>query len=141
MDDLTAEEEYISAAEFESATRTVVRTLGSNHKLDIIFAGSGAKTNGDVVILPAQDPSKLMTKKQYAVGQGFANHETMHNLCTNMPVFSQRLAKFKSEGKKLAMRCAQGIEDVRIERAAAKLYPGIPSQIASTAYFVAKSFL
>ncbi len=30
MDDLTAEEEYITAAEFEDATRTVVRTLGKN---------------------------------------------------------------------------------------------------------------
>lgn len=141
MDDLTAEEEYITAAEFEDATRTVVRTLGKNFDLDIIFAGNGAKTDGGTVILPAQDPTKLMTKKQYAVGQGFANHETMHNLCSDMPHFISELKRLKSEGKKLAIACANAIEDVRIERAAGKLYPGIPHQIASTADYAAKMFM
>lgn len=141
MDDLTAEEEYISAAEFEDATRTVVRTLGKNFDLDIIFAGNGAKTDGGTVVLPAQDPTKLMTKKQYAVGQGFANHETMHNLCTDMQNWTTTLKRFKSEGKKLASACANAIEDIRIERAAGKLYPGIPHQIASTADYAAKMFM
>lgn len=141
MDDLSADEEYMTAAEFEDATRTVVRTLGDNFNLDIIFAGNGAKTDGNTVILPAQDPSKLMTKKQYAVGQGFANHETMHNLCTDMGQWKTEMARLKGEGKKLAMSCANAIEDVRIERAAANLYPGIPVQIASTADYAAKMFL
>lgn len=141
MDDLTAEEEYISAAEFEDATRTVVRTLGKNFDLDIIFAGDGAKTDGNTVVLPSQDPSKMMTKKQYAVGQGFANHETMHNLCTDMGLLTDTFKRFKAEGKKLATACANAIEDVRIERAASKLYPGIPHQIASTADYAAKMFI
>lgn len=141
MDDLSAEEEYISASQFEDATRTVVRTLGKNHNLDVIFAGDGAKTNGKIVTLPAQDPTKQMTKKQYAVGQGFANHETMHNLCSDMDYFTTEHERMKKEGKKLAMACSQAVEDVRIEKAAAKLYPGIPSQIASTADYVAKEFL
>lgn len=141
MDDLTADEEFITAAQFEDATRTVVRTLGKNFDLDIIFAGDGAKTDGGTVILPAQDPTKLMTKKQYAVGQGFANHETMHNLCTDMPMFTKELKRLKGEGKKLAMSCANAIEDVRIEKAAGTLYPGIPSQISSTADYAAKMFL
>lgn len=141
MDDLSADSEFITAAQFEDATRTVVRTLGKNHNLDVVFAGSGAKTNGERVILPAQDPTKMMTKKQYAVGQGFANHETMHNLCTDMPHFTKELARLKSSGKKLAMACANAVEDVRIEAEAAKLYPGIPSQISSTADFVSKTFL
>ena len=141
MDDITADEEFITAAEFEDATRTVVRTLGKNFDLDIIFAGEGAKTDGNIVTLPAQDPTKQMTKKQYAVGQGFANHETMHNLCTDLKHFTGELGRLKKEGKKLAASCANAIEDVRIERAAARLYPGIPSQISSTADYAAQKFL
>lgn len=141
MDDLTADDEFIAAAQFEDATRTVVRTLGKDHKLDIIYAGNGAKTDGQVVVLPAQDPTKMMTRKQYAVGQGFANHETLHNLCTDMKNLSSEMQRFKKEGKKLAERCAQAIEDVRIERAGQSLYPGMPSQIAATADYVAKEFI
>lgn len=143
MDDLTADEEYITAMQFEDATRTVVRTLGQNFELDIMFAGAGgeAKTDGKVVILPAQDPTKMMTKKQYAVGQGFANHETMHNLCTDMPHAMREFERFRKEGKKLAKAYANAIEDIRIERAAKDLYPGIPSQISSTADYAAKCFI
>lgn len=140
MDDLSADEEFIAAAQFEDATRTVVRTLGDDEKLDIVFAGNGGKTNGTTVILPAQDPTKLMTKKQYAVAQGYANHETLHNKCSDMPFMTASLERLKKEGKKLAMTCANAIEDVRIEKAGRDLYPGIPSQIDSTADLVAKEF-
>lgn len=140
MDDLSANEEFITAAEFEDATRTVVRTIGQND-CDIIFAGNGAKTNGKVVTLPAQDPQKPMTRAQYAVGQGYANHETMHNLCTDLDFTTVEYKRLKQEGKKLALACANALEDVRIERAAAKLYPGIPSQITSTADYAAKKFM
>lgn len=141
MDDLSADEEYIPAARFEDATRTVVRTLGGNENLDIIFAGNGGKTNGQTVVLPAQDPTKLMTKKQYAVAQGYANHETLHNKCSDMPHMVSELERLKKSGKKLAMTCANAIEDVRIEKAGRDLYPGIPSQIDSTADLVAKEFM
>lgn len=141
MDDLSADEAFITAAQFEDATRTVVRTLGDNDKLDIVFAGNGGKTNGSTVILPAQDPTKMMTKKQYSVAQGYANHETLHNKCSDMPLMVRELERLKKAGKKLAMTCANAIEDVRIEKAGRDLYPGIPSQIDSTADLVAKSFM
>lgn len=140
MDDLSADDEFITASQFEDATRTVVRTIGRND-CDVVFAGDGAKTNGKLVVLPAQAPDKLMTKKQYAVGQGFANHETLHNLCTDMDNWDNEMTRLKKSGKKLAMTCANAIEDVRIERAGAKMYEGMPNQISSTADYAAKKFM
>lgn len=141
MDDLGADDEFITAGEFEDATRTVVRTIGRNHDLEVVFAGDGAHTDGKLVCLPTQDSSKTMTKKQYAVGQGYANHETLHNLCTDIKGMASIRERLHKEGKKLAMACSQAIEDIRIERAGAVLYPGIPNQIASTADYVNKEFL
>ncbi len=141
MDDVSIDDEYIEAGIFEDATKTVVRTLGSNFGLDVVFAGNGAKTDGNTVYLPSQDSKRIMTRKQYVVGQGYANHETLHNLCTDMSFFLKETARLGSEGKQLAKMMANAIEDVRIEKAGGIMYPGIPGQINSTADFVAKEFL
>ncbi len=93
--DSSLDSEYITAREYEDATRTVVRTIGRDAGCDVLFAGEQAKA-GDkdeqrVVVLPANDPDARMTKRQYFVGQGYANHETLHNLCTDITGLAPRM--------------------------------------------------
>ncbi len=140
MDDMSADDEFITAAQFEDATRTVVRTIGE-HDCDVIFAGTGGKTNSNVVTLPAQDPTKMMTRKQYAVAQGFANAETMRTKCSDVDHFDSEVERLEKSGKKLAAKCAKAIEGVRTERAGQNLYPGMPTQTSATSDYVSQQFL
>lgn len=146
-DDSSMDKEFISAIEYEDATRTVVRTIGRDAKCDVVFMGEKAavgkdkKKTGRVVMLPANNPEHKMTKKQYFVGQGFANHETLHNLCTDIDGLQPRMDTLVKHKQHLTVALANAIEDIRIENAGQQLYPGIPRKIDTTAEFAARKFL
>lgn len=144
--DSSMDTEVISAREYEEATRTVVRTIGRDAGVDVLFAGEQAmvgnsKKGKRVVHLPSNNPDAKMTRKQYYVGQGFANHETLHQLCTDIDGLDSRMEKLKKHKQHLTMSLAQGIEDVRIENAGRQLYPGIPRKLDATSEFAARKFL
>lgn len=139
--DLAADDAFIGVGEFEDATQTVVRALGKEYGIEVVFGGTQAGNNGKVVILPAQDSSKIMTRKQYAVAQGFANQEALHCLCTDVPLFEREKERLKAAKKPLTAAYADAIEDLRIERAGQTLYPGMPSQLGATADYIARRVL
>lgn len=139
--DISADDEYISVPDFEDATRTVVRTLGKEFEVDVVFGAAGAKTTESVVILPAQDTSKMMTRKQYAVAQGYANQEAMKCLCTDMGYYDEHMERLEQVGKPLTAAYAETIESLRVEKAGKRLYPGMPNQIGATADYAARDFL
>lgn len=144
-DDSSMNEEFITAREYEDATKTVVRTLGREAECQVIFSGKSAKIgtdkNAKIVVLPANDPKQRMTKRQYFIGQGFANHETLHSVCTDIQGLKDELKSMKDNKQYLTFSLANAIEDVRIENAGAALYPGIPRKLDATAEFAAQSFL
>lgn len=146
-DSSSMDEQVITALEYEEATRTVVRTLGQAAGVEVVFAGDKAmvgkekKSGKRIVHLPANNPEAKMTRKQYFIGQGFANHETLHNLCTDIDGLDSRMKKLEKHKQNLTLALAQGIEDVRIENAGQLLYPGIPRKIDATAQYAAQAFL
>lgn len=139
--DLSANAEFIQVGEFEDATRTVVRALGKDYGVDVVFGGNNAGSNGKIITLPAQDTGKMMTRKQYAVAQGFANQEALHCLCTDVPFFENEKRRLANEEKPLTSAYVDIIEDLRIEQAGQKLYPGMPSQLGATADYTARRIL
>lgn len=136
----------VSAHDYEEATKTVVRTLGREAGCEVVFAGREAKVGvkkkgGRIVQLPSNPPDSKLSKKQHFIGQGFANHETLHNLCTDIDGAHEKMEALVKGGAKLSAALANGIEDVRIERAGTQLYPGAQDKLAVTAEFAAREFL
>lgn len=136
---------WITAREYEEATKTVVRTIGREAKCDVIFAGddakAGVKNSNRIVQLPINPPDQPLSKRQYFIGQGYANHETLHNLCTDIEGLAPRMTKIHKHKQHLTMALCQAVEDMRIERAGGEMYPGIPNKLAATAQFAAEKFL
>ena len=129
----------MSSAQFEEGTKKYARTLSRDHNMRITFAGDGACTRPNEMILPHNDAD--MTKRQVQVGEGFCDHETLHQQLTDMEGAAPRINKLLSEGKKLAAAAANAIEDVRIENGGKTLYAGMPKHINRTAEYVNKCFL
>jgi cobalamin biosynthesis protein CobT len=147
FDDKTSlNEEVISAREYEEATRTVVRTIGRHAECDVVFAGDGACVGTDkkgqrIVQLPSNPPDKAMTKRQYFIGQGFANHETLHNLCTDIAGCGPRIEGYVKHKQHFTRALANCIEDMRIERAGCEMYPGMSTKLDATAQFASEHYL
>lgn len=146
-DDASMNEAFITAREYEDATKTVVRTLGRDAGTQVAFTGKkaaaniGKGKNNKVVVLPANDPNQKMTKRQYFIGQGFANHETLHRVCTDLDGLKHQMDSMKAHKQHLTFSLTNAIEDVRIENAGKALYPGIPRKLDATAEFAASKFL
>lgn len=138
-DDPSLDDPHMEGREFEQATAAAMRTISRDHNMQVTFAGEGAKTRKGEMILPAN--SGTMTKRQVLVGRGFGDHESLHQLMTDFERATARMVKLHDSGKMLAFRCAQAIEDIRIENGGRKLYPGMPKNIDRTAEYAGKCFL
>jgi len=140
-EDAALDRPAMSASQWEDGITSAVKALGEDMDLGVVFAGSQACTNGDMVILPSNDHGKQMTKRQVNVGRGFSYHETLHKLLTDFKKASTELARFKSEGRMLTERMCQAVEDVRIEHGGSVLFPGMPNHLDETSAYAAKHYL
>jgi cobalamin biosynthesis protein CobT len=140
-DDPDMDRPSVTGREFEDGTRTAVRTMSSQFDTQVVFAGNQACTNGKMVMLPAQAPDAILTKRQAHVGRGFANHEALHNLLTDFGGSAQRRQEWQRTGRQFTEHMSQAIEDVRIENGGAYLYPGMAKSIDKTAEFVCRRFV
>ena len=132
---------HLTGRQFEDATVTAVRTISTDFKTDVVFAGNQAATNNDKVFLPSNPPDERLTRRQVYVGRGYADHESLHKRLTD---FKSALPKFKEwadSGKLLTNHMAQAIEDVRIEHGGTHLYHGISKSIDKTAEHVCRKFV
>lgn len=132
---------HLTGRQFENATITAVRTISTDFKTDVVFAGNQAATNNHKVFLPSNPPEERLTRRQVYVGRGYADHESLHKLLTD---FESALPKFKEwsdSGKLLTNHMAQAIEDVRIEHGGTHLYHGISKSIDKTAEHVCRKFV
>ena len=135
---------YCTGRELMDATRTVVKVLGRKSNSTVRFDGNNAYTNGTDVVLPSLPDDATLTKREGLVTAGYANHETLHNLLTDLTPggygFNKRQewAKDKKHLTKAIQNC---LEDVRIERGGKELYAGIPKAIDKTADAVTTNFI
>lgn len=135
------EAEIMTGAQLMDATTTVVRTIARDHKTDVVFAGDGAATNGQDVILPSIPLDAKITRRQALVTGGYANHESLHKLLTDFNKLKPRMKRWHSDGKTLTKHLANAIEDIRIERGGQVLYNGLPKSIDKTAREVNRQFI
>lgn len=132
----------ITGRAFQDGTSTAVRTIGRDHNISLSFQGDVAATNGTNVILPEVDPIAQLTRRQVGVGRGYADHETLHKLLTDMgPECQERLAALREDEKHYTLALSNAIEDMRIENGGKILYPGMPASIDATASQVGKQFV
>jgi len=127
--------------ELMDATTTVVRTIARDHDTNVTFAGEGAATDGDSVILPTIDGTAKVTRRQALVVGGYANHETLHKLMTDFDRLKPRMRRWHREGRHLTKAMANAIEDVRIEHGGQVLYNGMPKAIDKTSREVNREFI
>lgn len=130
----------LSVQEWEDGITGAVRTLGNN-KMDVVFAGEQAMTNGERVVLPKLADGAMLTTRQDQVGRGYAHHETLHKLLTDFDVGGKAMQAAQDAGQKLLARMINAVEDVRIENGGLALYPGMPTSLNNTAEYSARSFL
>ncbi len=145
LDSEIADKEYLNAVTFEDATRTLVRTISKEKNVKVQFNGSVDKNSAwaslDTVNLPQLNITSKLTRKQYHVGQGFANHETLHHVCSDLNEAKKRVEIYEKSGKHLTKKLANAIEDVRIEKVGGKLYDGIPQHLEVVSDFTCKHFI
>lgn len=133
---------YCSGGELMDATKAVVSTLSRKSKTTVSFAGDGAYTDGENVVLPALPTNATITKRQGLVTGGYANHETLHNLLTEFEGETQDMCRqWHVDGRKFTLSLANAMEDIRIEMGGRDLYNGLPKAIDHTAHAVNQVFL
>lgn len=135
------EAEIMTGEQLMDATTTVVRTIARDHGTDVIFAGTGAATDGKRVLLPSIPLDAKVTRRQALVTGGYANHESLHKLLTDFNGLRKRIIRWHEQGKKLTKSMANAIEDIRIERGGQVLYNGLPKSIDKTAREVNREFI
>ena len=141
-DDPRLDIKTITGREFMDATETAVRTLSRSKKTEVIYEGGGmAATDGNTVFLPAIPETTKLTRREHEVGRGYANHETLHILLTDMPPSMRKYNEWVANGRQFTRDLANCIEDVRIEKGGCKLYPGLPKSLDQTSAECARDFL
>lgn len=136
-DDPDLDKGYITGREYMNGVATGVKTISSKMKTNVVFSGvgkdkDGAATDGKNVYLPQQDPEALMTHREVAVGRGYGNHEALHQILTDMPLWHEWASNMTSKGLEWTKGMGNAIEDVRIEHGGLTLYPGIAKSIDKT---------
>lgn len=133
---------YCSGRDLMDATKAVVSTLSRNAKATVTFAGDGAYTDGQHVVLPALPDNASITKRQGLVTGGYANHEMLHNVLTEFNGETEQMCRrWRRDGRELTSALANAMEDVRIEMGGRDLYNGLPKAIDHTSHEVNQQFL
>jgi len=130
-----------TGAELMDGLSNTVRTISRDHDTDVIFAGEGALTNGEFVVLPSIKQDVEITKREANVMLGYGGHESLHKLLTDFKRMPKYFDKWR-QGKMLVTKhMNNAIEDVRIENGGGVLYNGMHKSIDQTAEEVNKKYL
>lgn len=111
------------------------RTFYRSQDLRVVIEGDTAKTDGNVVYIPAMDMSKDVTIEQQRITRGYVDHEAGHGRHTTMKALKPAL------GRKYAPHLANGMEDVRIERLIIDEYPGAQKNLEAVSEAVNNIYL
>jgi cobalamin biosynthesis protein CobT len=99
---------------YETALERIARTIARQHHIEVVFQGSGARTDGSKIFLPS---TKGLSAEMLADLNGYIDHEVAHCKFTD---FSEILHVVNSFHKFLL----NAVEDVRIERLMSVEFPG-----------------
>lgn len=103
----------------ETSLQRVARMLSQQYGVRVEWSSQGkCYTNGKVIVLPAL-PDNAPDALLEAI-QGYLDHETAHVLFTD---FENKKAKTLTPEE---FSCVNAVEDIRIERKLATLFPGVP---------------
>jgi len=118
-------------ADFETATRAVAENMSkAGKRIDVVFRGNGAYTDGSTIVLPAGDHTKMMTAEDQAIVAGYTDHEAAHILYTDFEAYSK--GHEEAKGNPLLHEMVNAIEDMRIERQMIRQWPGVKDNLAAT---------
>jgi len=104
----------------ENTVERTARMLSREYGIRVVWEGSDAKTDGKTIYLPAL-PDDAPDELLEAV-QGYLDHETAHIIFTDF----QAISSYKPKPTPEQFFCINLVEDVRIEDAMGKLFPGSP---------------
>lgn len=139
--DVDLSRKVMSGADFMDATTVAVKTIGRQHKLKVSFVGNGASTDGETCYLPSISPDHMMTLREAEVGRGYANHEMLHVLMTDMKFGKEKINEWERNGLTFTRALANAIEDVRIEAGGCRLYSGIAKSLDQVSSFTCEEFI
>ena len=119
------------------------KILSREYGIRVIFYGDQAFTKKDLIVLPMLSQLQELTDVQCDVMRGYVDHECFHQRFTDLePTPPKTLLKVVDEDRKkkdpdinekMFASIANGLEDLRIEKAGFKSYPGASKHIAATA--------
>ena len=118
----------IPVTDFQIGIAGAGKSLSNNNELDIIFAGTGAMTNGSKMFLPALDQTKSVTQEQALVTRGLVIHESSHNERGDGKAWN----KYGETANALAMGLLNSIEDVRLDMGSIELLAGAKPALTAT---------
>lgn len=111
---------------FLGSLRQVAIAIGKKEKIDIRFAGSGAKTNGQTIFLPEKLPAD--NKEVEILLRGFLDHEVGHIKHTNFGL--------PHPSNPLICTITNVVEDIRIEQEMGREYPGCAVNLRELAKYL-----
>lgn len=113
----------------ENSVERTARMLSREYGIRVVWKGSQAMTDGKTItlpVLPDDAPDELLEAVQ-----GYLDHETAHIIFTDFKLFAD--PKLNEEQR----FCLNTVEDVRIEEAMGKLFPGTPYNLRKCHTWVA----
>lgn len=99
----------------------VARALGRNYGINVVVGGTGARTDGKTIQLPALP---VESHKAAVLAYGYLDHEAGHVRCTDFQ------AKMEIGKDHVRRAIYQILEDVRMEKQMNILYPGTKKNLA-----------
>jgi cobaltochelatase CobT len=104
----------------ENTVERTARMLAREYGIRVVWKGTNAMTDGKTItlpVLPDDAPDELLEAVQ-----GYLDHETAHIIFTDFPAVINYQPKLNQEQH----FCYNITEDLRIEEAMGKLFPGAP---------------
>lgn len=115
--------------ELSHAITTSAAIFGRNENVTVVFEGSQAQTDGNVIILPAMPLNADISEDTAQVIRGYIDHEAGHIRHTDFDVVNS----IKDES---LMKIWNSIEDIWLERRVREEYIGSEKNLRATAEFV-----
>lgn len=118
----------IKGMDFEHEMTTTSHIFGRDADVTVVFEGNVAKTDKDVIILPAIDPMADIDPAAAAVARGYVDHEAAHKRHTDFALIEQMSKKYGELGQHIL----NGIEDVRLAKLTIDEYVGAKDNLNAT---------
>lgn len=127
------------AHQFQDALTSSTKVFGRK-EVRVVFAGSGAHTDGETVVMPSLPSTAEVNQEEADVMRGYRSHEAMHVRITDTsPEMNARLGAIATRdpfAKGLVNIC----EDIRIEGAGVAEYPGMARDLSAVNVKAAEVF-